>query len=99
MTLNDLVAKIGQDKILHFLMGSLITAFMTLTLGLQEPEINWYMLGYVVIGFIVSVFFATVKELIIDTKFDAKDYIATLLGTVPIFLATFLGVLFHTLSN
>lgn len=99
MTFNDLIAKIGQDKILHFLVGSFITAFMTLIAGLQEPEINWGTMGAPVIGLAVTVFFAVIKEVIIDTKFSWKDLVATLLGAVPIFIATAFGILFHVLSN
>lgn len=99
MTFNDLIAKIGQDKILHFLVGSLITAFMTLIAGLQEPEIGWGTMGAPTIGFVVTAFFALIKEALIDTEFDWKDLVATLLGTIPIFIATALGTLFHVLSN
>lgn len=98
MTFDELVSKIGQDKILHFLVGSLITAFMTLVIGLQEPEIGWSTMSAPVIGLVVTAFFGFVKEKIVDTEFDVKDLIATVLGSVPIFLATFLGVLFHILS-
>ena len=99
MTFNDLIAKIGQDKVLHFLVGSLITAFMTLIAGLQEPEINWGTMGAPVIGLAVTVFFAVIKEVIIDTEFSWKDLVATLLGAAPIFIATAFGILFHVLSN
>lgn len=99
MTFNDLIAKIGQDKVLHFLVGSLITAFMTLVAGLQEPEINWGTMAAPIIGLVVTAFFAFVKEALIDTKFDWKDLVATLLGAVPIFIATAFGILFHVLSN
>lgn len=99
MTFNELITKIGQDKILHFLIGSLITAIMTLIVGLQEPEIGWSTMGAPVIGLVVTAFFGFVKEKIIDTEFSVKDLIATVLGSVPIFLATFLGVLFHILSK
>lgn len=99
MTFNDLIAKIGQDKVLHFLVGSLITAFMTLIAGLQEPEIGWGTMGAPTIGLVVTAFFGFVKEKIVDTEFNVKDLIATVLGSVPIFLATFLGILFHILSK
>lgn len=99
MTFNDLIAKIGQDKVLHFLVGSLITAFMTLIAGLQEPEIDWSTMGAPTIGLVVTAFFAGVKEALIDTEFNWKDLVATLLGAVPIFIATAFGILFHILSN
>lgn len=99
MTFSDLIAKIGQDKVLHFLVGSLITAFMTLIAGLQEPEIGWGTMGAPTIGLVVTAFFALVKETIIDTEFSWKDLVATLLGAVPIFIATAFGILFHVLSN
>ena len=98
MTFNDFIAKVGQDKVMHFLSGGVITAFITLILALQEGEIGWFTLGFTVVGFVVTLFFALFKELVIDITFDKKDLVATLLGTLPIFLATFLGVLFNTLS-
>lgn len=99
MTFNDFITKIGQDKVLHFLVGSLITAFMTLIAGLQEPEIDWYTMGAPAIGLAVTAFFAVVKEVLIDAEFSWKDLVATLLGAVPIFIATAFGILFHVLSN
>lgn len=99
MTFNDLIARIGQDKVLHFLVGSLITAFMTLIAGLQEPEIDWSTMGVPTIGLVVTAFSAVVKEVLIDTEFNWKDLVATLLGAVPIFIATAFGILFHVLSN
>ena len=99
MTFNGLIAKIGQDKVLHFLVGSLITAFMTLIAVLQEPEIDCNTMGAPVIGLVVTAFFGFVEEKIVDTEFNIKDLIATVLGSVPIFLATFLGILFHILSK
>lgn len=99
MTFNELITKIGQDKILHFLVGSLITAFIALIVGLQEPEIGWSTMGAPIIGLVVTAFFGFIKEKIIDTEFSIKDLIATVLGSVPIFLATLLGILFHILSK
>ena len=99
MTFNDLITKIGQDKILHFLVGSLITAFITLVTGLQESSIDWSIMGACFIGLVVTAFFAIIKEAFIDSEFDWKDLLATLLGSVPIFIGTALGVLFHVLSN
>ena len=42
---------------------------------------------------------AQLKEEIIDDEFNLMDIFASVLGAVPVFIATALGVLFHTLSN
>lgn len=99
MTLNEIVTKVGQDKVLHFLVGSLITAIFTLITGLQEANIDWSTMGAPVIGLVVTVFAAGVKEYVVDDVSDWKDFVATILGSIPIFIATVIGVLFHIASN
>lgn len=99
MTFNDLIAKIGQDKVLHFLVGSLITAVVTLIAGLQEPTIGWGTINAPILGLVVTAFFAVIKEAVIDIVFDWRDFIATLAGAIPIFISTVIGILFHILST
>ena len=99
MTFDDLILKIGLDKILHFLTGSLITAFITLVIGLQEPIVSWGIIGASVIGLIVTAFFSFVKEALVDNEFNGKDIIVTLLGSIPIFIAEIFGLVLHELSN
>lgn len=95
--MNEFIQKIGVDKVLHFLVGALITSLFTIIIALQEPDITYYTMGVPVIGGIVTFMAAVFKE-IVDDKFDWKDILATVLGIVPIALATCVGVLFHNLS-
>lgn len=88
MTFNDIIARIGVDKILHFTVGGLITALFTIQVVLQVPEINAYTLLVPIIGAIITMIFAWFKEAIIDDEFSWKDIIASVLGAVPVIVVT-----------
>ena len=95
MTFNELIAKIEVDKVLHFSIGGLISAFFTIILVLQEPSVTWDLVGLSFIGTIIVGFFSLCKEFM-DIKVDWKDIVASILGTIPVIIATILGVLLHT---
>lgn len=94
MTINEFVEKIGVDKVLHFSIGGLIAALLTIVMTLQEPQVTWELVGISTIGTIVVGFLSICKECI-DVKADWKDVVASVLGTIPVILATVLGVLCH----
>ena len=95
MSINDFVNKVGVDKVLHFSIGGLISAFFTIILVLQEPDVTWNLVGLSFIGTIIVGFFSLSKEFM-DIKVDWKEIVAGVLGTIPILIATILGVLLHT---
>ena len=95
MTFNELIAKIEVDKVLHFSIGGLISAFFTIILVLQETSITWDLVGLSFIGTIIVGFLSLCKEFM-DIKVDWKDIVASILGTIPVIIATLLGVLLHT---
>lgn len=99
MTFNELITKIGIDKILHFSIGGFIVALFTIVVTLQEGIINATTIAFPFIGLIPVAIFSWLKEIIIDDEFSWKDILASILGAVPVFIATALGVLFYTLSN
>lgn len=99
MTFNELITKIGVDKILHFSIGGFIVALFTIVATLQEGIINATTIAFPFIGLIPVAMFSWLKEIIIDDEFSWKDILASILGAVPVFIATALGVLFYTLSN
>lgn len=99
MTFNELITKIGVDKILHFSIGGFIVALFTIVATLQEGIINATTIAFPFIGLIPVAIFSWLKEIIIDDEFSWKDILASILGAVPVFIATALGVLFYTLSN
>lgn len=96
--LDKLVNKLGADKIMHFLAGGWICAFITLVAIIQEGSrlSNTQLLFSPTIGFICVFVIAVLKELT-DTKFDWKDILATMIGAVTIYIATVIGVLFNVL--
>lgn len=96
--IDDFLVKVGTDKVLHFLSGALICAFITLVVLLQDAVSGWVAVAVPLVGTLFAVFLALFKELALDTGFDKKDVLATALGSLPIFLATLIGVAFHELS-
>lgn len=99
MTFNELITKIGVDKLLHFSIGGLITALFTIVATLQEGYVDTSIIAFPFIGLIPVAMFSWFKEAVIDSEFSWMDILASVLGAVPVFIATALGVLFYTLSN
>lgn len=99
MTFNELITKIGVDKILHFSIGGFIVALFTIVATLQEGVIDATTIAFPFIGLIPVAIFSWLKETMIDDEFSWMDILASILGAVPVFIATALGVLFYTLSN
>lgn len=93
--IDDLLAKIGTDKCLHFFGGGFLCAIMTLVCLLQDGVFtNRMIFGSVLIGTIAVIFVSVIKE-IADGKFDWKDILAAILGCVAIGAAAGVGVLFN----
>lgn len=99
MTFNELITKIGVDKLLYFSIGGLITALFTIVATLQEGYVDTSIIAFPFIGLIPVAMFSWFKEAVIDSEFSWMDILASVLGAVPVFIATALGVLFYTLSN
>lgn len=99
MTFNELITKIGVDKLLHFSIGGLITALLTIIVVLQEDYVDASIIAFPFIGLIPVAMLSWFKEAVIDDDFSWMDILASVLGAVPVFIATALGVLFYTLSN
>lgn len=100
--MNEFINKIGVDKILHFSVGGLITALMTIMVVFQEGQESFnpgMLIASPIIGTLIVFVLSFMKEAIIDSKFDWKDIIASVLGAVPVFMAVALGVLFNVLSK
>lgn len=99
MTFNELITRIGVDKILHFSIGGFIVALFTIVAILQEGVVDARMIAAPFIGLVPVAMFSWFKEAVIDDEFSWMDILASVLGAVPVFIATALGVLFYTLSN
>lgn len=97
MTLNELVVKIGYDKVVHFLSGSLISSIITIIALLQWSKVGISTFILPTVGIGIAFIISLIKELT-DIKFDWKDIVATILGVIPTFIAVGLGVLFYYLN-
>lgn len=98
LTLEEMGEYIGMDKILHFCLAGLVTAVFTIAALLQDFAVGAIAIACPLIGAIPVTLFALFKEVAVDGVFDKKDFLASVLGTVPVFIACALGVLFHYLS-
>lgn len=98
--LDDLVKKLGNDKVLHFLCGAWICAIITFVVILQEGGSigSWGKVSSVLIGTAVVVFLSVVKEIFLDDKADWMDVVASVAGCITIFAAVVLGLWFNSLS-
>lgn len=94
---NDLLAKVGTDKMLHHLGCVLICAFVTIVLILWEGVINWSALLDVGIGAAAALLLSILKEKL-DNKYDWKDIAWGMSGCLWVLLAVVTGVLLHQLA-
>lgn len=90
--LDDFMAKVGTDKVLHFLLGALICAFISFVVILQECVIDWHVLSYPFIGLVAVLFLSVIKEMF-DDKADWMDVIWSVAGCVWVFIAVAIGIL------
>lgn len=97
--LDNLINKVGNDKVLHFLCGAWICALVTFVTILQEDNLNSLeKVGSVLIGTVIVIILSVIKELIMDEKADWMDVSAALGGCATIFSTVALGVWFNSLS-
>lgn len=88
----------GTDKVLHFLVGAVLAFIFTNVVMIQDGALGVSCIVYSGIGFAVAAFAALLKELIIDSTFDWKDLVATLLGGLLPAVVNAVGALFYFLS-
>lgn len=99
MTLEELIVK-NLDKIAHFSVAGMVTALFTIVAMLQESICNTpLVMATPLIGAVPVILFTWFKEAAIDKSFDKADFIASVLGCLPVFLATIVGYFLHYLSN
>lgn len=95
---DDFLAKVGTDKVLHDAFGAKICAIiMIISLiqdGIYTPSA---IVGSAAIGTIVTIVLIILKE-IFDNKFDWIDVLAGVIGCIFIWLAVGIGFLFNYLS-
>lgn len=97
--LDNFLAKVGTDKVLHFLGGGFICSLVSFVAILQESGLTpWQQVSAVLIGTIVVFILSLMKEVIADDKTDWYDILASVLGCIPVFAAVGLGTWFNVLS-
>lgn len=97
--LNDFIAKLGHDKVMHFLGGGLICAIISFVVILQESGMEWWQqIGAVTIGAVFVLIISVIKEILFDDKPDWKDVGAAMLGCLLVYASVGLGTWFNYLS-
>lgn len=97
--LDNLINKMGNDKVLHFLGGGFICSFISFVVILQESGLTAFeQVSMVLIGTVFVLILSVLKELIADEKADWMDVLASISGCVPVFVAVGLGAWFNQLS-
>ena len=99
--MNELIEKIGIDKLCHYGIGGVITAFVAVVAMLQDLPLDsvWEALYYPIMGIVVTIIVEILKEYVIDKKADKMDFLWTMLGAFTVFMAFLIGVLFNVLSR
>ena len=89
--LDNFLAKVGVDKILHHVVGALICALFTFVFILQDAAFDWTAVAVPVIGSAVVLFLSILKEY-------AFDVVWAMAGCLWVFAAVAVGVLFNQWS-
>lgn len=97
--MNDLINKIGTDKLLHFFVGAYITFALSNVIILQDALTGFRAVLPVIGGTLMAMLLELFKELSIDDRPDPRDILATLLGCASVALVNAAGALLHTLSH
>lgn len=95
--LDNFLAKVGVDKILHHVVGALICALFTFVFILQDAIFDWTAVVVPIIGSVVVLLLSIVKEYI-DDKPDWMDVVWAMLGCLWVFAAVAGGVLLNQWS-
>lgn len=99
--MENLIKKIGLDRIAHFGIGGTLFAAFVGAFALSLPYGNDLALslkGVLLVpltGYIVLAFVELVKEVFIDSKGDWYDVLATMLGGVFVHICAIIGYVFH----
>ena len=101
--MNELIAKIGLDKLAHLGIGGLVCALFTFVVILQDADTLlggnvWRALSTPFIGTVAVMMFELFKEYL-DSEFNWKDVLWTFIGCLMVFAAVGMGILFYVLSN
>lgn len=98
--LDNLLKKVGVDKVLHLFVGAWICSMFTLVSILQEGSLFWWQTILMPIaGTLASLFLSIIKEIFLDDKPDWKDVLWTFYGCITVFVAVGIGVLFNYLGQ
>ncbi len=99
--MNELIEKIGLDKLCHYGLGGEITAFVAVVAMLQDLPLDsiWDALYYPIMGIVVTIIAEILKEYLIDKKVDKMDILWTMLGVFTVFMAFLVGILFNVLAR
>ena len=93
--MNKFIEKIGIDKICHFGMGCLITAFVAIITMIQElPLVDiWFALGFPLIGSVAALILACMKEFIIDEQPNKDDILWAFYSSLAVWIAFIAGIM------
>lgn len=68
--MNGLIERIGIDKLCHFGIGGVVTAFVAVVAMFQEMpfESMWFSLVFPLMGTVVTLILGFLKEFVVDEK-------------------------------
>lgn len=101
LIMNGLIERIGIDKLCHFGIGGVVTAFVAVVAMFQEMpfESMWFSLVFPLMGTVVTLILEFIKEFVVDKKADKMDFLWTMLGAFTVFMAFLIGIVFNVLSR
>lgn len=90
--IDNIISKLGTDKVLHFLIGAVVCAMVTFVFLTQETSLTgWRTALTPLSGTLFTLMAAWIKEGL-DKEYNWKDFIATALGCIPVWIAVAIGV-------
>lgn len=100
--LDKIIKKVGLDRVAHFGVGGVIGAAFAVAFLYSLPmadgvlKLSWWNIQVpFVLGYAVVFLVALAKEFVFDAAPDKWDFLASILGVVPVHLAGVAGWLLH----
>lgn len=97
--MNELINKIGIDKLLHFFAGGWICAMLSALINLQEGDFSLQMCMLSTTFASIIVFVISIIKEMVDKEFNWKDILAAMLGCIPNYVVYGFGHMLYRLSN
>ena len=89
--------RIGMDKIAHFGIGGIIGATIAIVITLARGDYGWVAGAYPFISHAIVFILSFIKEKFMDDEYNWLDILASVLGSIAVYMAFIIGLTINEL--